>query len=231
MSVSPVRQQGYPLGIALWGALFVISLPLLPLSVNLIATALERNAPPGILVSTVALVPGAIAICALTGASVFYQARPVPRPLVSTSLVWGLPLVWRAALVVIFVSLGTIFVGIASVGPRPIDLIVMGVLFLLALLLGGRLLVARFEADRWGIRCTNPFTTIRIPWSEVQSLEPRGEAALAQRIVAVTGLGRKRMLWVVDPRVPISRDTARLQVAELEAVRRGATTPRPNGID
>jgi hypothetical protein len=41
---------------------------------------------------------------------------------------------------------------------------------------------------------------------------------LSQRIVAVTQ-ERQRMLWVWDPRVPVSRDAARLLVAELEAVR------------
>jgi hypothetical protein len=39
------------------------------------------------------------------------------------------------------------------------------------------------------------------------------------------------MLWVWDPRVPVSPDAARLLVAELEAVRQSATTPHPNGID
>jgi hypothetical protein len=44
---------------------------------------------------------------------------------------------------------------------------------------------------------------------------------LSQRIVAVTP-GRDQMLWVWDPRVPVSRDAARLLVAELEAVRHSA---------
>lgn len=92
-------------------------------------------------------------------------------------------------------------------------------------IVAARLLVARFEADAWGIRCTNPTTTVRIPWGDLQSLEPRGESVLAQRIIVVTKQRRARMLWTFDPRVPVCRDTGRLLVAELEAVRRSAAGP------
>lgn len=37
--------------------------------------------------------------------------------------------------------------------------------------------------------------------------------------------------WVFDPRILVSRDTSRLLIADLEAVRRAATTPHPNGTD
>jgi hypothetical protein len=94
-------------------------------------------------------------------------------------------------------------------------------------LYGIRLLVARLEADHWGIRWTSLLTTVRIPWSDVRSLEPRGTSAFTQKIVVITHQGRERQLWVVDHRVPASRGTARLLVAELETVRRLATLPPP----
>ena len=94
-------------------------------------------------------------------------------------------------------------------------------------LYGIRLLVARLEADHWGIRFTSLLTTVRIPWSEVRSLEPRGTSAFTQRIAVITQPRHARLLWVVDPRVPVSRDTARLLVAELETVRRSTTLPPP----
>jgi hypothetical protein len=62
-------------------------------------------------------------------------------------------------------------------------------------------------------------------------LEPRGKSILAQRIVAVAKHGRERMLWVFDPRIPASRETARVLVAELEAVWQLAAMRRPDGID
>jgi hypothetical protein len=93
-------------------------------------------------------------------------------------------------------------------------------------LLGVRLLFAHLQADYWGIRWTNSISTVRIPWSDVRSLEPRGTSAFTQRIVVITEQGRERGLWVVDHRVPVSRDTARLLVTELEAVRQ--TTARPD---
>jgi hypothetical protein len=86
--------------------------------------------------------------------------------------------------------------------------------------MGGRTLVARLEANAWGIRCTNPFTTVRLPWGEVGSLEPRGSSTFSQRIVAISEDGRRRMLWVCDPRVSVGPDAARSLVAELEEVRK-----------
>jgi hypothetical protein len=76
-----------------------------------------------------------------------------------------------------------------------------------------------------GIRFTSLLATVRIPWSDVRSLEPRGTSAFTQRIVVITPQGRERRLWVVDHRVPVSRDTAWLLVSELETVRRSATPP------
>ena len=68
-------------------------------------------------------------------------------------------------------------------------------------------------------------TTVHFPWDDVGSLETRGKSTLSKRIVAITKQGRERTLWVLDPRISISRDTARLLVAELEAVRQSATNP------
>jgi hypothetical protein len=231
MSATPVRQQRFRLGVALYGAEFVVALALFAKSIGLVILAAARNAPTGVLVATVAFLLGTGAFCVWTGAAVFYQVRPGPRSLGGRSVVWAPPLVMRVATVVIVVSLGTITAAVAIMRPPPTVLLGLGMAFLAMTLIASRFLVARFEADHWGITCTNPLTTVRIPWSAVRSPEPRGNSALVQRVVVVTNQGREPFLWVVDPRVPISRDTARLLVADLEAVWRSATSPHPNGID
>ena len=111
------------------------------------------------------------------------------------------------------------------------EFLLLGTAVFITWTVGARALVMRLEADHWGIRCTNPLTAVRIPWSDVESLEPRGKSVLAQRIVAVTKGGRERMLWVFDPRIPASREAARLLVAELDAVWQLAAMPRPDGFD
>jgi hypothetical protein len=132
--------------------------------------------------------------------------------------------VFRIAVVICVVAFSTTFVALVTIPAIwrvPLPLVISGVAVLISWVIGLRLPVARLEADDWGIRCTNPFTTVRLPWSEVRSLEPRGRSMFSQRIVAVTQ-GRDQMLWVWDPRVPVNRDAARLLVAELEAVRQSA---------
>ena len=135
----------------------------------------------------------------------------------------------RAAIAVILVTLGTAVVAFTVTpdnGTVPDDLLRLAIaVTVLLCFYGGRALVARLEANGWGIRCTTPFTTVRLPWGEVRSLEPRGSSTFSQRIVAVSEDGRQRMLWVFDPRVPVGPDAARLLVAELEAVRRLAARP------
>jgi len=69
----------------------------------------------------------------------------------------------------------TIIVAITTVDPTLMGFLLFGTPLLIALSAAARALVARFEADSWGIRCTNPFTNVRIPWSDMESLEPRGK--------------------------------------------------------
>jgi Bacterial PH domain len=231
MSASRARRRTYPGGMALYGSGFLISLVLIAVSVGLVVMAVTRDAPLELLVSSLGLLVFAGAISLFTGAAVFYQARPLPRSPVRGSVVWDPPPVSRAAIVVMLVAVTTITVAFTTVGPTPMEFLLIGTALLITWSVGARALVARFEADRWGIRCTNPFTTVRIPWSDVESLEPRGKSILAQRVVAVTKHGRERMLWVFDPRIPASTEAARLVVAELEAVWQLAATRRPDGID
>jgi hypothetical protein len=231
MSATPVSRQRYPLGVALYGALFVVALALLVISIRLVIMATASKAPIGVLVATVALLVGTGAFCVWTGAAVFYQARSKPSPSGARAVVWSPPLLMRVAIVVIAVSLGIITAAVATAGPPPSVLLKLGMAFLAMTLIALRFFVLRFEANQWGIACTGPLTTVRIPWNALRPLQLRGGSALFQRIAVVTEDGREPMLWVVDPRLPISRDTARLLLAELEAVRRSATTPHPNGID
>jgi hypothetical protein len=196
--------------------------------------AVEKDLPPTLVVAAAALVVGIGGCMVYAGAGLYYQARPVPLSTVRDSLVWRPPLVFRIAGVIVVVTFSTTFVALATIPviwKVPLPLVISaGVGVLITWFISLRLLVARLEADRWGIRCTNPISTVRLPWGEIRSLEPRGRSMLSRRIVVVTQ-GRERMLWVWDPRVPVSPDAARLLVAELEAVRQSATTPHPNGID
>jgi hypothetical protein len=227
VSAPPVRQQRYPDGVALYGVLFASGLVLCALSLAAVWIVVERDGrltAPFLILGAIFTVIGATA---LAGTLLSYQARPSPRPPVGSELVWRPTAAVRAEVLLTLVGLTMASVSAATVGETPIVIAAI-----VAWLFGIRMLFARLEADRWGIRCTNPLTTVRLPWSDVRSLEPRGTSALSQRIVAVTEQGgRDRMLWVVDPRVPVSRDTARLLVAELETVRRSATTTHPDGID
>jgi hypothetical protein len=221
MSARPtVERRGYPAGVATYAYLVALGLLALAWAIVLVVDAL-----PGLILFGVAAIPAAVGICVLGGIGIYYQAWPVPRPLVGASLTWRPSLVVRASLLVVCLSITAMYIAIVTINPGAIFLLLSGLLALSVWPIAGRGLVARLEADRWGIRCTGPTTTLRIPWEEVRSLEPRGESARAQRIVAVTKEGRERMLWVFDLRVPVSRDAAQVLVAELEAVRRSAPSP------
>jgi hypothetical protein len=223
MRALPVRPDRYPAGVALFGVLFACGLVLSAVSLGFVWVVVANERAR--LAAHVASL-GGVLMCggatALAWTCLSYQARPSPRPPVGPGLVWRLTGAARAELALALVGVTMAGVSVATVG---------GMQFALAgivpWLYGIRLLVARLEADDWGIRWTSLLTTVRIPWSDVRSLEPRGTSAFTQKIVVITHQGRERQLWVVDHRVPASRDTARLLVAELETVRRLATLPPP----
>jgi hypothetical protein len=221
MSATPVRQQRYPHGVALFGVLFASGLVLAALSLGFLWMVVARDGRLAVLVAALGAVLAVTGATALAETCLSYQARPSPRPPVGPALVWRPTAAVRAEMALSLVGITMVGLSAATVGATPIVIAAI-VPWLFCI----RILFARLEADRWGIRCTNPLTTVRIPWSDVRSLEPRGTSALRQSIVAVTEQGREQPLWVVDPRVPASRDTARLLVAELEAVRR-MSDPRP----
>jgi hypothetical protein len=223
MSATPtVERRGYPAGVALYRGGLALGLLALAWAIVLVVVTVEKHAPPGFILFGVAAIPAAVGICVWGGIGMYYQAWPVPRPLVGASLIWRPPLVVRATILVVCLSITAMYIAITTTKLGAIFLLPLGLLALSVWPIGGRCLVARLEADGWGIRYTTPTTTVRIPWEEVRSLEPRGESARAQRIVAVTNEGRERRVWVWDPRAPVSRDGAQVLVAELEAVRRSA---------
>jgi hypothetical protein len=194
------------------------------MSIGLEMLGMALDAPTGFLVASTALLIGTAAFCVYTRAAFFYQVRSGRSSLESQSVTWSLPLVMRVALVVIAVSLGVIAAATATLNPPSTIMLGMAVAFVALALMAWRFAVARCEANRWGIRCTF-LSTIRIPWASVRSLEPRGKSALFQRVVVVTEDGRNHMLWFVDPRVPLSSDSAHLLIAELEAVRLSGVSP------
>jgi hypothetical protein len=223
MRAVPVRPDRYRAGVALFGVLFACGLVLsaVCLGVVWVVVANERARPAAYVASL-----GGVLMCggatALAWTCLSYQARPSPRPPVGPRLVWRLTAPARNELALALVGVTMVGVSAATVGVTSIALAAI-----VPWLYGIRLLVARLEADHWGIRWTSLLTTVRIPWSDVRSLEPRGTSAFTQKIVVITHQGRERQLWVVDHRVPASRGTARLLVAELETVRRLATLPPP----
>jgi hypothetical protein len=223
MGATPLTQQPR-LGLAVYRAEYVAALGLLAVSIGLVILAMAWDAPTGFLVAAIALLIGTAAFCVWTRAAVFYQARARAGSLASQSVAWGPPLVMRVALVVSASSFGVVVVAMATLNLRPTALLILAMAFVAMAFMAWRFFVARCEANRWGIRCTL-VSTIRIPWVAVRSLEPRGRSAFFQRVVVVTEDGRKRTLWVVDPRVPLSHDSAQLLIAELEAVRRSGVSP------
>jgi len=129
------------------------------------------------------------------------------------------PPVMRVSIVVIAASLGAITVAVATASPPLSWVMFMGVAFLTLAVIASRFRVLRFEANEWGIRFTNPVGRISLPWSRVVALRIRGKL---QRIVLVTEDQRERMLWTIDPRLPFNRDSARVLVAEVDAIRQSA---------
>jgi hypothetical protein len=225
MSTTPVRQYHFRVGVALNGALFVVALAFLGISIGLVKLAKAGENPTGVLVATNAFVVATCAFCVWTAAAVIYQARSEKRPPTGRSVVWAPPLVMRVAIVVIAASLGIITAAFASLGLMIEVLLVLGVVCLAMVLIASRFLVLRLEANPSGITGTGLWRTVRIPWSAVRSIEPRGSSTLAQRVYLITEQGRRPRLWMADPRFPINRDSARLLVAELETVRRSAPKP------
>jgi hypothetical protein len=226
MSSTPVGQPRYPQGVVLWGVLFASGLVVVALWLVAVWIVAAKDGRLTATFLALGALLTSIGITAVAGTCLWYQARPSPPPPVGSALVWRPTAAVRAEIALTLVGITMVGVSAAIVGATPI--VIAAILPLLFFI---RALFARLEADRWGIRCTNPLTTVCIPWSDVRSLEPHGTSVLRQGIVAVTEQGRERPLWVYDPRSPFSRDRSRLRVAELEAVRRSATTPHPDGID
>jgi hypothetical protein len=221
MSSAPTRPRGYPAGIAYFGSHLAMSLVMAALAVGLLIIFVTRDCSVGILVSTIGLIVLLGGSILYNGVYVVYQARPVPLRFARESLLWQPPPTLRAAIVTSAIGTVISVAGYMTIGPSPLVVLVLSMI-LLGVCFVSLTIFVRLEADHEGIRCRNPLTTVRLPWSEVESLEPRGSSAFTQRIVAVTRQGRERMLWVFDPRIPHTADAARLLVDELEAVRQSA---------
>jgi hypothetical protein len=240
MSATPVSQQRYPFGIRLYGTMLAFGLVLVAVVIGVAWVFVATNHPPVEVVGVVGALFGAVGCSVVAGASLYHQARPSPRPPVGETMVWRPTLAVSAGAVVSAIGLGTAGIAVgtfglttsgplsAGIGPFVLWFVAtFGSLFMW--FVAWRIPIARLEANRWGIQCTTPLTTVRIPWSDLRSLEARGQPV--QRVVAVTEGGRERTLRFWDPRVPVTRDVARILVAELEAVRRCAMTPHAEGTE
>lgn len=221
MGAAPEGSRGYPAGIAYFGSFLAMSLVMMAVAIGLLIILVTMDAPVGILVSTTGLIVLLGGSILYNGVYVVYQARPVPLRSARESLLWQPPPLLRAAIVTSAIGTVTSVAGYMTIGPSPLVVLLLGTIVLGVCLVTLTIFI-RLEADNEGIRCKNPLATVRLRWSDVESLESRGGSVLTQRIVAVTSRGRERMLWVFDPRIPHARDAGQLLVAELEAVRRSA---------
>ena len=239
LPVAPIGQQGYPLGVRFYGTLLAIGLVLVAVAIGVVWMLVATNRPPAVVVGAVGALLGAVGGSVVAGASLFHQSRPSPRPPVGGTRVWRPTFAVSAGAVTVAVGLGTAGVAAGTIGLTPSGILSAGIgpflLWFVATFgslsmwfVAWRIPMARLEANRWGIRCMTPLTTVHIPWSDLRSLEVRGAT---QRIVAVTEEGRERTLRVWDPRVPITFGVAWMLVAELEAVRQSAMTSCAEGID
>lgn len=71
MSASPVRRDGYPAGVALYGTMFAIGLMVvLPLAIVLFTLPLGKDAPPGFISTGVAAVVAAVAYCVMAATAI-----------------------------------------------------------------------------------------------------------------------------------------------------------------
>jgi hypothetical protein len=223
MSGTPVSQRPHRLYLAALGALCATAVTLFAVSIGLLTLATSRDAPSGIIAAAISLIIGTSAFCAWIGSAFIYQARARWSALLGRgSVILAPPPVMRVSIVVIAASLGAITVAVATASPPLSWVMFMGVAFLTLAVIASRFRVLRFEANEWGIRCTNPVGRISLPWSRVVALRIRGKL---QRIVLVTEDQRERMLWTIDPRLPFNRDSARVLVAEVDAIRQSAEKP------
>jgi Bacterial PH domain len=228
MSAVPARPRPYRRGVARYRVRLAVALVLMAISILEVVVTFKLDQPATVLVGVVSMLVGAGSLCVFAGVGLFYQARPVTRSNSQASLMWcPTPLV-RVVTAVMLVSVSTSVIAftIGFDGTIPDTILIVAIpLTVLLCFIGGRGLVARLEANAWGITCTTPFTTIRLPWDDVRALELRGSSKYSQRIVVVSEDGHSRMLWVFDLRIPVGPDAPHLLVAELEAVRRLAAQP------
>jgi hypothetical protein len=202
------------------GALCATAVTLFAISIVLVTLLALRNAPPGVSAAAIANIVGTGAFCVWIGSAFIYQATARWSALLGRgSVLLAPPAVMRVSMVVIAASVGTITAGVASANPPPSFVMFLGVAFLTLIVITSRFRALRLEANEWGIRCTNPVGRIILPWNRVVALGTRGRL---QRIVLVTEDQRERMLWTLDPRIPLHRDSTRVLVAELDAIRQSA---------
>jgi hypothetical protein len=151
MSATPVRQQSYPHGVALFGVLLAVGLVLVSLWLAVVWVAVARDERSATLAAALGALLGVSGATAMAGTCLSYQVRPKPQPPVGPSLVWRPTPAVRAEMVLTLAGLTMVAVSAATVGE---SLIVFATIVLL--LLGIRIPLARLEADRWGSGVRTP---------------------------------------------------------------------------
>jgi hypothetical protein len=84
-----------------------------------------------------------------------------------------------------------------------------------------RLSRIRFVADDWGLRWANPFwpSASQLPWEGIARIDLRGSRLLSMRVVVITNDGRSRLVWAIDPSIPVSRASFRAIFDEIVGLR------------
>jgi hypothetical protein len=84
-----------------------------------------------------------------------------------------------------------------------------------------RLSRIRFVADDWGLRWANPFcpSATQLPWEAIARIELRGSRLLSMRVVAITNDGRSRLVWAIDPSIPVSTRSIQTIFDEIVGLR------------
>jgi hypothetical protein len=107
--------------------------------------------------------------------------------------------------------------------PRPGFWLVVLALFALVWL--GYMLLRvsriRFVADGWGLRWANPLwpSATQLAWDGIAGIELRGSRLLSMRVVVITNDGRSRLVWAIDPSIPVSTGSIRTIFDEIVALR------------
>ena len=197
--------------------------PLVPMSISSISMAIERDYRPAChFAYTSTLVTACVAIA--TGALFATHQLSPPGRRRTLEVRYRPSPALRVLLLTFLAAASCALIGIwmmrRSVGVY--DVVSLAIVWICII----RIVTARLETDRDGVRWSRPIGSTWIAWSDLDRFEVRGTSFLRRRILAILRDGSERLVWIFDSRVPIVRDISDELVSELEDVRT-RSAPRP----